>query len=171
MIFQPVSNLKQAMQARKLRNSCCEYLTNHRLPISVHSQFIWYLRSYRRASNSGEYRLYLAFDRKIAVGYGALSLEAEGLQVTECVASDHRGRGYGSAILDHLIQIAKQEERNLIAEIWSSNKRSIVMHERVGFQLESSRSKDGKEIRRYLLALQADASRTAEQEHRSRVVA
>lgn len=172
MIFRPVENLSQVLQVRMLRNSCCEYLTNHRKHIGILGQLRWYFRYYRSANNSRKYRLYLGYDdRGLPVGYGALSLEAGELMVTECVAAEYRGRGYGRLILDHLIGIGTREKRNLVGEIWSTNVRSIALHENAGFKLDSSDIKGGQEIRRYLLATNAVESGLGNASDRSRVVA
>jgi len=114
----------------------------------------WYIQYYRRARSSGKYRLYLLYnDDGAPVAYGALFLEEERLLVTECVATNHRGKGYGRSIIDNLINIALQERRDLVAEIWASNKRSIVLHERVGFRHLSTNTKDGEELRTYILLI------------------
>jgi L-amino acid N-acyltransferase YncA len=98
-------------------------------------------------------------------------LEANELLVTECVALKHRGRGYGRAILNYLIRIAAKENRNLIAELWSTNASSIALHEHTGFKFVSAQLKDGNEMRRYLLTLNAVEAMPTVLVERSKVVA
>jgi RimJ/RimL family protein N-acetyltransferase len=87
----------------------------------------------------------------LPVGYGALRLRNEGLFITECVGTKHRRQGYGLTILQELIQIASDEGRDLVAEIWATNISSIALHRRVGFEFESSYQKDGNELQRHRL--------------------
>jgi ribosomal protein S18 acetylase RimI-like enzyme len=146
-----VESLSEAMKVRNLRNACREYLTNCTDHIGILRQALWYFRHYRHAKNSENYRLYLTLDSQGSyVGYGALSRDAEKLLITECVAAEYRNLGHGSWILDQLLRIAITENRDVIAEIWATNHRSILLHERAGFKLESKSIKGGKELQRYL---------------------
>jgi RimJ/RimL family protein N-acetyltransferase len=152
MSLKLVDSLSEVMQVRALRNSCSKFLTNYTEQIGVLRQFLWYFRFYRRAQRSGAYRIYLwCKDGGVPVGYGALSLKAESLLVTECVDPRHRGAGYGRMILDSLTAIAHAEARELVAEIWATNTVSVSMHENAGFRLESTSMKEGKELRKYVL--------------------
>ncbi|MBI3922082.1 MAG: GNAT family N-acetyltransferase [Armatimonadetes bacterium] len=147
-----VNGLRQALVVRALRNSGYEYMTNHRNPISLLQQIRWYFTQYRHASRACSYRLYLFHnDQNLPVGYGALQLREERLCLTECVGTLHRGRGYGKAILAALIEIGRREERELVAEIWASNERSIRMHRRMGFVLSSTRQHAGQDLHTYFL--------------------
>ena len=160
------------MEVRKLRNSCREYLTNYRDHIGRLQQLVWYFRYFRRARVSGTYRLYLCYDdRSVPVGYGALSLRANELLITECVATEHRGRGYGKMILDQLVRIGQEEKRNLIAEIWSTNGPSIALHEKAGFKLAVEGNEKTGAARRYLLPANARAETSLNVVDRSRVIA
>ena len=113
-------------------------MTGAREPIGWWAQVRWYLRHYRRARRQRRYRVYLAREGSTPVGYGALRSQGGELLVTECVATEHRGRGVGEAILGQLITIARREGRDLVAEIWASNRASIGLHEKAGFQLENT---------------------------------
>ncbi len=86
------------------------------------------------------------------VGYGALLLKDGELHVTECVATEHRGRGVGRAILERLIAVARHEGRDLVAEIWTSNRPSVGLHEKAGFVLEQTREHSGESLSIYRLA-------------------
>lgn len=152
MSLESVERLGEAMAVRRLRNSCREHLTNFQGRIGLLQQFRWYLGYYRRARRSGHYRLYLWRDEQdLLVGYGALSLYDGKLLVTECVATEHRGKGYGKFILRDLIRIAREEDRDLVAEIWATNEASVTLHERAGFKLVSSFTRQDKELRTYVL--------------------
>jgi L-amino acid N-acyltransferase YncA len=149
-MLKPVDSLREAMIVRSLRNSCRENLTNHQEHIGVGQQVHWYFWSYRRSKRSGSYRLYLLYnDAGSVVGYGALALRDRRLYVTECVGRDHRGLGHGRSILAELMSIASQEQRDLIAEIWAENQRSIALHVRAGFTLLSRDIKCGKLVETY----------------------
>jgi RimJ/RimL family protein N-acetyltransferase len=151
-MFKLVDSLREAMIVRSLRNSCREDLTNHREHIGVAQQVRWYFRSYRQSKRLGSYRLYLLYsDARPPVGYGALALRDRQLYVTECVGRDHRGLGHGRSILAELMSIASQEQRDLVAEIWAENQRSITLHVRAGFTLLSRDTKRGKVVETYCL--------------------
>jgi len=116
--------------------------------------------------------LYLGYDdHGRAIGYGALAGKAGELLATECVEVAYRGRGHGRWILQQLICIAAKENRNLVAEIWSTNERSITLHEKAGFKLASVITQGGSELRRYSLPANALESGRYDSSDRSRVVA
>lgn len=151
-MFKLVDSLREAMTVRSLRNSCRENLTNHPEHIGMAQQVRWYFWSYRQSKRSGSYRLYLLYnDAGSPVGYGALALHDRQLYVTECVGRDHRGLGHGRSILAELMSIASQEQRDLVAEIWAENQRSITLHVRAGFTLLSRDIKRGKVVETYCL--------------------
>jgi len=145
-------NLRDVLVVRVLRNSCREYMTNHRKRIGLAQQIRWHFSYYRRALREGVYRVYLfQNDSGTPVGYGAALLRDGALYVTECVAPNFRGQGYGRAILDELIAIGSHERRTLIAEIWRSNKASIALHANSGFALETTRQQSGADLYVYRL--------------------
>ncbi len=140
-----VTNVFQALRVRRLRNTCRAYLTNYREAIAVRQQIRWFYATYRKLLQAGEYRIYLyAAGRSRSVGYGALHLQEGRLYITECVETTQRGRGYGTAILKHLLAAA--QGKPVIAEIWASNQASIALHTRAGFVLTSRREHHGEEL-------------------------
>lgn len=154
MCFKIVESLREALQVRELRNSCRQDLTNHREHISVLRQVRWYFTDYRTAKRSFQYRLYLLRDElQSPVGYGALYLRNEELFITECVAPKYRGQGHGRIILQQLIEIARSEQRNLVAEIWARNTPSLALHRKAGFEIESSYGREGEELQLHRLCL------------------
>lgn len=172
MFLKLVDSLGEALQVRRLRNSCREYLTNHTAHIGVRQQMLWYFQYYRTAKQTQKYRLYLWHDdRGVPLGYGALALEDGKLLVTECVATKHRGLGHGGSILNRLVRIALEEKRDLVAEIWATNEGSVALHEKAGFKLESRRTKRGVELRRYLLPVETVRREQGDLVDRSRGVA
>ncbi len=145
--FKPATTLFEAFIVRCLRNECRTYLTNYQKKIGIFQQIYWYLSYYRKAVRAGIYRVFLARnDQGQPVGYGALNLTNGQLRVTECVARKYRGRGWGTAILENLITIAKREQYPLIAEIWATNKISIALHRKCGFKLEKTKVKSGHKL-------------------------
>ncbi len=146
-----LASLRDAMIARRLRNSCARFMTNAREPIGRWAQTRWYFRHYRGASREGRFRVFLFSEGADPVGYGALLLKDGELHVTECVASGHRGRGLGTAVLGRLIAIARGEGRDLVAEIWTSNRPSIGLHEKAGFVLEKTTEPRGESLSVYRL--------------------
>ena len=146
-----VTGLPDVLRVRVLRNACAQYMTGAQDPIGWWAQVRWYLRHYRQAVREGRYRVYLFSEASEPVGYGALQLSDGQLLVTECVATECRGRGIGQAILDELIAIARREGRDLIAEIWTSNRPSIGLHEKAGFVLEDTRDHQGESLSVYRL--------------------
>ena len=158
-----VETLGEAMQVRRLRNCCSSYLTNHQGQIGILEQVRWYFYFYRKARSSGEYRLYVAHEDRAPVGYGALAFRNGELHVTECVGGEYRGRGHGTAILNEMIRIAQVEGRSLVAEIWTNNKRSVALHKKAGFRLDSTKSIASNEIGRYVLSTVIPVTRRLDQ--------
>ena len=151
MSFKLVDSISDAMHVRKLRNSCRLDLTNAQNHIGFVQQLRWYFGKYRRDRRDASYRVFLLYEEKMAVGFGALALRDGQMFVTECVAAEFRGRGHGRLILERLIQIANAEDRDLMAEIWATNSRSVHLHESAGFELVARTMKDGGQLLRYHL--------------------
>jgi RimJ/RimL family protein N-acetyltransferase len=155
--FKLAHSLPQILIVRRLRNGCREFLTNYRLQIGVWQQIRWYFKTYRASIKDGTYRVYLFYDQNNRpAGYGGIQLEDGALLITECVASNQRGKGYGSEILKGLIRIGQEEKRTLVAEIWASNAASIGLHEKFGFSLQSSRQHNGETLNVYKLNHSSD---------------
>jgi len=149
--FHLVLSLPDVMRVRSIRNSCRQNLTNHTAYISRLQQLRWYFRTYNPRRKSGDFRLYLLNDVKNRpLAYGALVLDGDNLLVTECVASEHRNKGIGTTVLDRLLQIGKNENRPLIADILATNAASIALHEKAGFSLVSAFECDGRQLKRYM---------------------
>jgi RimJ/RimL family protein N-acetyltransferase len=150
-----VISLWDALIVRRLRNTCCDYMTNYQQKLGLWQQVRWYYRNYQPASRSGDYRIFLFADEAgRAVGYGALQLHDNELYITECLATDARGRGYGKQILASLVQIGLREGRALVAEIWATNQASRALHEKAGFLLTEHRDHKGRELLVYKLDTQ-----------------
>lgn len=67
------------------------------------------------------------------------------------VHKDHRGKGYGKIILQHLIEDAKQKQyHNLIAGIDSDNVASKKLHESLGFVFSGRIQHAGFKFSRWL---------------------
>ncbi len=155
LAYRSVNSLSDALTVRRLRNSCCDCLTNYQEPIGLWQQIRWYFGKYRPAYRQGEYRLYLFTAPAVGVvGYGALQRHEDELLATECVGSAYRGRGFGRFILSKLVEIARQERRRLVAEIWSDNERSIRLHSQAGFVLVSERRHKDRPLSVYAYPLQ-----------------
>jgi RimJ/RimL family protein N-acetyltransferase len=92
----------------------------------------------------------LTDENNVPLAYGALARDAENLLVTECVATEHRNKGFGTVVLDQLMQIAGSEGRPLIAEILTTNAASIALHEKSGFSFVSTFESDGRQLKRYI---------------------
>jgi len=95
--------------------------------------------------------LYLLTDEKnTPLAYGALALDQGNLLVTECVAREHRNKGIGTLVVDHLLQIGESEGRSLIADVLVTNAASIALHEKAGFSFESVFESNGRQLKRYI---------------------
>lgn len=147
------TTLYQILLIRNLRNTSCQFMTNYQKHISVIGQIIWYFRYYSSANRSGEYRIYLFYNfNNRLIGYGALHFKNGRLYVTECVSPACRRQGYGNAILTKLIDIGQNKKQNLVAEIWTDNKISCSMHEKMGFKLMQTSMHNDKELNTYLFS-------------------
>jgi len=148
--FRLVDSLQEVLTVRSLRNACRQYMTNYQGRISLFRQVLWYFNDYRHARRASTFLLYLCYSEAGSpVGYGALRLQDHQFYVTACVGPDYRGKGYGKAILAEMISIAQEKNRDLVAEIWVTNERSITMHEKAGFTLCPRSAKADTELRAY----------------------
>ena len=141
-----VRSLPDAMKVRTLRNQCCAFMTNYQQPVGLWQQVRWYFTSYRSSLKNNSYRIFLFLDSSAPVGYGAIQLHEGELLVTECVASSRRGQGLGRTILEALSQIARRENRPLVAEIWADNAASLRLHEGAGFRRTGTRLHKGADL-------------------------
>jgi RimJ/RimL family protein N-acetyltransferase len=147
MTFNRLNSLSDALAVRRIRNECRMFLTNYTGYISIPRQIYWYFSYYRKAVQTGTYRIFIAWDNENQpVGYGALHRQGKSLLVTECVAEKYRGQGYGKAILKELIKISDRRKLFLTAEIWATNKISIALHKKFGFTLVTCKQKSGRKL-------------------------
>jgi L-amino acid N-acyltransferase YncA len=51
-----------------------------------------------------------------------------------CVAKSHRGQGWVPAMYDYYQQLHAKEYTYLVTDISQANKRSIKMHQKIGFE-------------------------------------
>ena len=152
----PLASLRDALTVRRLRNTCCEFMTNYQQKLGLWGQVRWYYRNYKKASRSGDYRIFLFRDSSgRALGYGALQLHGDQLYITECLETSVRGQGYGKQILASLVQTGREEGRALVAEIWASNQASRALHEKAGFVLTAQREHKGRELLVYQLGIRS----------------
>ncbi|HZD04918.1 MAG TPA: ribosomal protein S18-alanine N-acetyltransferase, partial [Longimicrobiales bacterium] len=77
------------------------------------------------------------------VGYAVLWwVQAHGELANLAVRREHRGRGFGSRLLDRVLERARELGiRNLYLEVRVSNERAVGLYERRGF-LEIGRRRD-----------------------------
>jgi L-amino acid N-acyltransferase YncA len=67
------------------------------------------------------------------------------------VRSDQRGKGFGKALLQELIKKANQQEfHTLIGAIDIDNKKSIALHEKMGFEYSGTLKQAGYKFGRWL---------------------
>jgi RimJ/RimL family protein N-acetyltransferase len=133
--FKLADNLLEILAIRELRNNCKFFFTNDTSHIGLFRQIYWYFTYYKKASKNNIYRVYLLSNNGIPVGYGALHSKDGQLYITECVAQQYRGQRFGSTILRNLLNIAKEENMQVVAEILATNKASIALHNKFGFNL------------------------------------
>lgn len=151
---QSISSFRDALLVRRLRNTCCEFMTNHQQKLGFWHQLRWYYSNYKKASRTGDYRIYLFRDTGgRAVGYGALQRHDGNFYITECLDTTARGQGYGRQILNTLIKTVRDEDYNLVAEIWADNLASCALHEKAGFVLIAQREYKGRKVFVYQLGI------------------
>ena len=63
-------------------------------------------------------------------------------EVSIYIAQDYRGKGLGKLMLNQLIETSEKEGYwTLVAQIFSENKASIILHEKCGFRVVGTREK------------------------------
>ncbi len=80
-------------------------------------------------------------ERIVGVGRYILSEQSKGpkrAEVTFCVADEYQGRGIGTALLDHLVRIAKaQGVKKFEGRLFASNSKMFSVLEKSGFSLKN----------------------------------
>lgn len=100
-------------------------------PVSEAAHAAWYAWALHDVGT----RLYVAEADGLAIGTGRLSLGLDGTEVAIAVAREHRGCGYGTALVAALVREAEQSGlRRLWAEIKPVNVPSLNAFHRAGFR-------------------------------------
>jgi ribosomal protein S18 acetylase RimI-like enzyme len=72
-----------------------------------------------------------------------LEVTAHAVDLTIAIHEGHQGKGYGKALLSHLIEWARSNPKieKIMLHVRSSNKNAITLYKRVGFLVEGVRVK------------------------------
>ena len=75
-------------------------------------------------------------ERIVGVGRYTVSGGSKSAEVTFCVGDEYQGRGIGTALLDHLVRIARtQEVERFEGRLFASNVKMFKVLEKSGFKL------------------------------------
>lgn len=111
--------------------------TGHTEEFTAKQRWGWY-----KSFSLKDYPIYIMkFDEEI-IGYGTLSPYREGRQAMRSIAEvsffldeAYQGKGYGSILLEHLINVCPRLEiKTLLAILLDVNKNSIDLLKKFGFQ-------------------------------------
>ncbi|MEY2957651.1 MAG: phosphinothricin N-acetyltransferase [Actinomycetota bacterium] len=111
------------------------------------------------AARSGAFTAVVAVDRTsgAVIGFAALSPYKERAAYSTTVENsvyvhrDHTGRGVGSALMRHLVEIATESGfHSIIARIEASGTASRALHASVGFELVGIEREVGRKFGRWL---------------------
>lgn len=109
---------------RKVRNLNLKFLTRNRKYISIFKQIYFYLFL------SKKYRVYIIKKDNKNAGYLLLKRHNKFYFITEVILKKYRKQNLGT----QAINFAKKKYKNLVAEIFVNNKKSIYFHKKMGFK-------------------------------------
>lgn len=117
----PVLSLPDALLMGHIRNRCREGFSRDTSPIDDDRQRRWWAAHHRRV------RAYLYADPAgDTVGYGALLQRGDGCWVSSCaVLPEYGGRGWGRAILHHLVNAVAHP---VYAQARNDNEAAVRLH-------------------------------------------
>lgn len=101
----------------------------------------WSKRAFQSdLQNDYAWPLVARFERKVA-GYASLYQAADELQIGNiAVAPDFHQRGIGTKLLEHIIKMARDNQKRLIIlEVRPSNKAACSLYEKFGFKVAGKR--------------------------------
>jgi ribosomal-protein-alanine N-acetyltransferase len=100
----------------------------------VNFPFPWTAGNFKDSINSGHICLLLEIDEAV-IGYAILMMvldEAHLLNIS--VSSSWKGKGWGSHLLNHMMQIGREKGGlNMFLEVRPSNVSAITLYESIGF--------------------------------------
>jgi len=102
----------------------------------------WPLDSYKYEINENDLsRMFVDIENDEIIAYGGMWFIFENCDITTIgVNPKYQGQGYGQKMLDHLIQVAKENECEFMhLEVRVSNEKAINLYKKNGFEIIRTR--------------------------------
>lgn len=130
--IEPVKNLNEMMQIRKVRNDLRSYLTHDTKEISKLQQIIFYIK-YLLTSRKKLTIYTVNFEGKI-IGYGLIKADERNRRwLTGCLHEDFHGYGIGEKLFKHLIKQIDRKKYLPCLDVLATNSNAIYLYQKLGF--------------------------------------
>lgn len=119
----PVDTFAKALQLRKIRNECREFMTRDRGKIGVLRQW----RYWRSRKSYDKWSAHLIYREGVPIAFGVI----DGNEITGGVSSKWRGLGIGRRMFSFL---TTQVEKPGVLEVQDTNEAAISLYKSLGWK-------------------------------------
>lgn len=134
LVLKRVETQSEVEYLRVIRNDCRSFMTRNPNYISSEEQLKWF------ETLSDDIVVYLLFNIEFGVivspiGYGLLRLENGFITISGGLVESERGKGYGSWLFEHLVNLAKEYNSPIRLEVLKSNIKAFGIYSKLGFRV------------------------------------
>ena len=128
----PIFSFNDALQVRKIRNSCRQYMTHNTKEIGFLGQIRWWIDYESQNKKEGYKWCYLVRNNKIPVGYGLVRYIDGKHWLSGGLLPEVRGQGLGKKLFEFLIK--EYSPHDLYLEVLKSNEKAYKLYSQLGFK-------------------------------------
>lgn len=135
MQVEPVIDIVQAQEIRRIRNGFATYMTHQKQLINEWAQANWFNNVYLPANERGEMFAFhgVVGDRPMA--YGLVNKKDDRYWLTGGITESHRGVGYGRELFQHLIDFTIEHcAPDVWLDVLETNEPALELYKSLGFQ-------------------------------------
>ena len=140
----PIKNLVDALEVRKIRNECRNFMTKNPSEINLLQQLLWYFRWYKPNNTKGEVTCYLFRSSGKNIGFGMTRSIENKIWITGGLKISQRGKGRGKYLFEKIIEQTPSNEVWL--EVLESNLVAFNLYKNLGFKKMDQKELNGKKI-------------------------
>lgn len=143
VIAEVVTTWRQALELRRLRNECRQYMTGSTAEISEAQQREFFSTQIQ----PGRVHAHLLRRDGSAVAYATLRPDDTGTLWLSCgVAGNARGSGLGTLVVRLATAAGRDQGVPVRLAVWRDNDRARHVYEKAGYQVTGECTKDGRDM-------------------------